>query len=293
MLNNFKMFYDLLNVKSPKKMAVVLAEDTSVIEAVSEAKKTGLVNPVLIGDSKKIKSIIEELDENSNSYDIVDISDPKEASVHAVCGAKSGEYSSIMKGKVSTGILLKEVVNKETGIAASDLLSHTMVYEIPTYDRLLFLSDGGVCIAPNEKELESIANNSIKFIKRLGYKNVNVAFLSAQENENPKMPSTILAKNTADKVRSNDVLAYGPIALDCAISEKSAKIKGLDVEIAGKTDLVIVPNIETGNVFGKSLTYFAKAKSCGVVLGAKVPIVLTSRADNMESKLYSIILSVI
>ena len=198
-----------------------------------------------------------------------------------------------MKGLIGTASLLKAVLNKEAELRTNNLLSHVMIYDVPTYHKLLFLTDGGMVPYPELKDKIGIINNSVSVAKSLGIDTPKVAPICAVEVVNPSMQATIDASTLSTMNRRGQIkgcIIDGPLALDNAISKEAAKHKGIVSEVAGEADILLVPNIESGNFLGKSLTYFAKAESAGVIIGAKCPIVLVSRADSFKSKLYSIAL---
>jgi len=207
---------------------------------------------------------------------------------------RNGQADFIMKGLVDTGTLMKAVLNKEWGLRTDSLLSHVMVYEVSTYPKLIYLTDGGMNLYPNLDQKIKIIENGVQVIKAMGNENIKVACLAAKEKADPKMPATMDAFNLKEKYINGEfsegVIVDGPMALDLAISKESAKIKNYESEVAGDADMFLVPNIEMGNGIGKSMTYFAGGKSAGIIMGAKAPIVLVSRADTHESKLYSIAL---
>jgi phosphate butyryltransferase len=276
-----------------KKLAIAACEDKELLKAIVEAAELDIIDPILIGDIIKTQLIAKELNLNIEKYKKIQTKDIKDSAMTAVKLIKAGEADFIMKGLIDTSILLKEVLNKEYGLREESLLSHVMIYEIPSYHKLLALTDGGMNINPSVEERISIIKNGTNALMRLGYKKVNVACLSAKEKVNPKMQSTVDAKDIEElwkKEFVQNVIVEGPLALDLAISKSAAQTKGFKSNIAGETDILLVPNIEMGNGIGKSLTYFAKAKSAGVIMGAKVPIVLVSRADDYETKLNSIAL---
>ena len=199
----------------------------------------------------------------------------------------------LMKGMMNTSDLLKAVLNKETGLKKEELLSHVMVYDVPSYHKLILLTDGGMVSYPELKDKVHIINNAVKVAKALEIDNPKVAPICAVEVVNPSMQATIDASVLSQMNKRGQIkgcLIDGPLALDNAISKEAAEHKGIISEVAGDADILLVPNIESGNFLGKSLTYFARAENAGVIMGAKCPVVLVSRADSAKSKLYSIAL---
>lgn len=286
----------LLREKYDKKMvlAVVASHDEKVLEAVLEANSLGIAEPILIGHKGKTERIAKEKGLKIDRFHIIDERDLVKAAEIGVKLVREGKANFIMKGLVDTGTLMKAVLNREWGLRTETLLSHVMIYEIPTYPKLIYLTDGGMNLYPNLDQKIMIIENSVKAVKALGSKIVKVACLAAKEKVDPKMEATIDAIELKKKYEAGyfaeGVIVDGPMALDLAISKESAKIKGYKSQVAGEADVLLVPTIEMGNGIGKSITYFAKGKSAGVIMGAKAPIVLVSRADTYESKLYSIAL---
>lgn len=291
-----KTLKDLLNVNFEKKMrlAVVAANDSEVIEAVNEAQELNIIEAILIGDSKEIIAILEEKNLNTDMFKIIDEKDTVSAAEIGVRMVSDGKADFIMKGLIDTSLLLKAVLNKEWGLRTDSLLSHVMVYEVASYHKLLYLTDGGMNLEPNLEDKKKIIENAAKVARSMGNKEIKVAILAAKEKVNPKMKATVEADQLKTQYKdgefSKDIIIDGPLALDLALSKEAAEIKDFDSKVAGDTDILLVPNIEMGNGIGKTITYLANGKSAGVVMGAKVPIVLVSRADDHESKLYSIAL---
>lgn len=287
---------DLLKAKNHKlmKLVVVACHDPEVMEAVDEAKKLGIIDPILIGDKNKTLEIFKTKGISKDDYQIVDEVDLEMAAAIGVKMVSNGEANFIMKGLIDTSTLLKAVLNKEWGLRTDSLLSHVMIYEIPAYDKLIYLTDGGMNLEPSLENKVKIIENVALVVKSMGRKIIKVAALAAKEKVNPKMIATVEAHALKEKYINGEfskgVIVDGPLALDLAISKEAAEIKGYKSDVAGDADVLLVPNIEMGNGIGKSITYFAKGKSAGIIMGAKAPIVLVSRADDHEAKLYSIAL---
>ncbi|MBU5257407.1 bifunctional enoyl-CoA hydratase/phosphate acetyltransferase [Tissierella praeacuta] len=291
-----KKLEELLKLKyqSPMKLAVVACHDEEVLEAVIESKRKGIADPILIGDKEKTINIAKEKGFDLSSYKIIDEKDLSGAAEIGVKMILNGKANFIMKGLVDTSILLKAVLNKEWGLRTDSLLSHVMLYEIPNYSKLIYLTDGGMNLQPTLEDKIKIIENAAIVGRALGKEEVKVACLAAKEKLDPKMTATVDAMELKNRYEegsfSKGIIVDGPMALDLAVSSSSAEIKGYKSQVAGDADVLLVPNIEMGNGIGKSITYFAGGKSAGVVMGAKVPIVLVSRADDHEAKLYSIAL---
>ncbi|WP_425449155.1 bifunctional enoyl-CoA hydratase/phosphate acetyltransferase [Dethiothermospora halolimnae] len=294
MIRSLEALLDRARGEESKRLVVASCQDEEVLKAVVEAKELGIVEPILIGDIDKTKTIANESKLNIDGFEMVNSESLEESAELAVKYVSSKKADFIMKGLIDTSILLKQVLNKEYGLRTDSLLSHVMVYEIPTYHKLLFLTDGGMNLYPDLDTKVKIVNNAVKVVKSLGNNEVKVAALAAKEKVNPKMQATVDGnelKNMCGEGKFEDgVIIDGPLALDLAVSKEACDIKGYNSKVAGDTDVLLVPNIETGNGIGKSLTYFANGKSAGVIMGASAPVVLVSRADTHEAKLNSIAL---
>jgi len=280
--------------KPKKKLVLAAAQDTQSLSAVLRAWHDDIIEPILIGDKEGIQNIC-----NEDGYDITglriihepDIDKSVEMAVRML-SSKQGDI--LMKGKVGSSSLLKCVLNKEWGLRTGNLLSHIALFEVETYHKLIAVTDVAMNIAPNLKDKISIVNNSVSFLNRLGYVLPKVAVLGAVEMVNENMEATLHAAllskmNQREQIRN--CIIDGPLAFDNAVSLESAKHKGIKSEVAGDTDLLLMPDIEVGNVLYKSLVFFARAKVASIILGAQVPIVLTSRSDSEQAKYDSILLS--
>lgn len=286
----------LLEVRHTNKMklAVIASHDEGVLEAVVKASERGIVEPILIGDQNRTREIANELEIKVDRYEIIHEENLERAAELGVKLIREGKADFIMKGLIDTSTLLKAVLNKEWGLRTDSLLSHVMVYEVPSYHKLIYLTDGGMNLSPSTEQKVKIIENSVIVAKALGNETVKIACLAAKEKVDLKMDATVQAMELKEKYLNGEfedgVIVDGPMALDLAVSKDSAKIKGYRSDVAGDADVLLVPNIEMGNGIGKSITYFAGGKSAGIIMGAKVPIVLVSRADTYETKLYSIAL---
>jgi phosphate butyryltransferase len=279
-----------------KTLAVAAAQDKEVLTAVAEAVKLGIVDAILVGDEKRILTIAQDEELEIGAMEIVDETDIKKAAEKAVGMVSAGRAHYIMKGMLNTSDLLKAVLSKEAALKGNSLLSHVMLYEVETYPKLLFLTDGGMVTYPGITEKVEIINNAVKVAHCLGIDSPKVAPLCAVEVVNPSMQATVDAAVLVQMNRRGQIkgcVIDGPLALDNAVSKEAAHHKGIISEVAGDSDILLVPNIEAGNLLGKSLTYFAKAENAGVIIGAKCPVVLVSRADSARSKLYSIALGAV
>jgi phosphate butyryltransferase len=281
--------------RGPKTIAVAVAQDADVLNAVSRAHREGIANSILVGDKEEILSIAAQQGIDIEGFEIMDQPDKATACQRAVELVSTGRADIVMKGLVDTSIILKAVLADES-LRGQNVLSHVGVAEVNGYDRLLVFSDAAMIIAPDLGQKAQILENAVKAARALDIDNPKVAIVCAVEKVNPKMPATLDAQELVkmnQEGRIKDCMVGGPFALDNAVSVEAAKHKGIEHPVAGRADVLIVPDIEAGNILYKSFVYFARAKNAGVIVGAKVPIVLTSRADNEEAKLNSIALAVL
>lgn len=277
-----------------KKLVLAAAQDLHSLGAVVKAWKENIIEPILIGDKEEIQNICA-----SNNYDITGVRiihepDTDMSVEMAVRLVNNKQADILMKGMVGTSTLLKCVLNKEWGLRTGNLLSHFALFEVETYHKVIAVTDVAMNIAPNLKEKIAIVNNSVSCLNKLGYTMPKVAVLGAVEMVNENMEATLHAAllskmNQRDQIKK--CIIDGPLAFDNAISLESAQHKGIRSEVAGDTDLLLMPDIEVGNVLYKSLVFFAKAKVASIILGALVPIVLTSRSDSEQAKFDSIMLA--
>jgi phosphate butyryltransferase len=277
--------------KGRKRVAVAAAQEASVLEAVFGAWKRGLAEPILIGDQAAIDGLGAELGLDLSRFDRVQAEGPAAAADEAVRLVRSGEADFLMKGIVETSVLLKAAFNKERGINSGSLASHVQLLEVPTYHKLLFVTDGAINIAPDLSAKLGIIANAVRAAHALGLALPKVAILAALEKVTEKMPVTLEAAIIAQMWRRGQIpgcILDGPLALDNAVSPESARVKHIVSEVAGDADIVVAPDIEVGNMLCKSLLDLGGAKGAGVVMGAAAPIVMASRSDGAETKLASI-----
>lgn len=296
MVKTLDELLELAKVKAKKTLSVAVAQDNVVLKAVVEAVKLQIVDAILVGDEEKIREIAAKENLSLENITIVNEKNIVGAATKAVELVTNGEAHFIMKGMLGTSDLLKAVLNKEAGLRGKGLLSHVMVYDIPSYHKLLFLTDGGMVTYPELKDKIEIINNAVEVAHALQINVPKVAPICAVEVVNPSMQATLDAAALSLMNKRGQIkgcLIDGPLGLDNAISKEAAEHKGIISEVAGDSDILLVPNIEAGNFLGKSLTYFAKAESAGIIVGAKCPVVLVSRADSAKSKLYSIALGAV
>ncbi|NMA65248.1 MAG: phosphate butyryltransferase [Clostridiaceae bacterium] len=288
-LKNFSELIDRVKSGPKKTVVLVCADDEHALEAVIKAGD--IVNAVLVGNASSIAEKLRGLNQNPADFKIVQVAEGQHPAVTAAKLIHSGEADFLMKGRISTGELLKGVLSDESQLRKYGLMSHVSIQEVPGYHKLIFLTDSGMCINPGIEQKKQILINVLDFMRRLGYKKPAVAALCAIETVNPNMPETIEAqelKNMVDAGVIGDCDFEGPISYDVAMVPEAARIKGFDSPNSGNFDVLLVPNLLSGNLLGKSLVYTLKGKMAGLILGAKVPIVLTSRSSTSEEKYNSL-----
>lgn len=293
MVKSLEELLELAKRKEKKTMAVAVAQDGVVLEAVIKAVDMNIINAILVGNEEEIKSTAKEANIDLSRVRIINECDIIKAAAKAVELVTKGEANYVMKGLLGTSDLLKAVLNKEANLRTNNLLSHVMIYDVESYEKLLLLTDGGMVTYPELKDKIGIIKNAVTVAKALEIDMPKVAPICAVEVVNPSMQATLDAAALSAMNKRGQIkgcIIDGPLGLDNAISKEAAHHKGIVSEVAGEADILLVPNIEAGNFLGKSMTYFAGAESAGVIVGAKCPIVLVSRADSAKSKLYSIAL---
>lgn len=285
----------LIDANKPKKrLALAVSQDAYSLDAVHKAYHAGIIDPVLIGSKEETLKIAAENGYDFDGASIIDELNVEKSVEIAVRMVHDGRADILMKGKVATPVLLKAVLNKEWGLRTGNLLSHFALFEVELYHKLIAVTDVAMNIAPNLNDKIAIINNSVAYLNKLGIQKPKVAVLGAIEMVNENMQATLdaalLSKmNQRDQIKN--CIIDGPLAFDNAVSFASAHHKGIKSEVAGDTDILLMPDIEVGNVLYKTLVWFAKAKVASLVLGASAPIVLTSRSDSEESKFDSILLA--
>ncbi len=275
----------------PKTLAVAVAEDDAVMAAVEKARHKGIINGALYGDQNSIKQTLKTIGANPQDYTIVHAKDNETACKLAVQSVSQGRCDFLMKGLVDTSVILKAALDKHEGLRTKNRLSHVSVMELANYHKLLFMSDGAMNIAPDVEEKKEIIDNAVSIARASGVSKPAVGLIAAVEKVNPKMPVTQHAEALVSHYQNCETCQVdGPFGLDNAIDKEAADHKGIKSPIAGNVDILLMPMIEAGNVFYKSMMFLANAKSASVIAGAKKPIVLTSRADSMDTKYHSIAL---
>ncbi|HTL77256.1 MAG TPA: phosphate acetyltransferase [Casimicrobiaceae bacterium] len=264
--------------------------DESSIRGAADAARLGLIQPILVGPRGRIESAAKQADVDIGRYEIVEAPYSEASAARAVELVREGRAEALMKGSLHTDELMGAVVKRDTGLRTARRVSHCFVMDVPSYPETLIVTDAAVNIAPTMEDKVDIIQNAIDLAHALRFKEVRVAILSAMETVNPKVASTIEAAalcKMADRGQITGAIVDGPLALDNAISLESVKIKKIDSEVAGRANVLVVPDLEAGNMLAKSLSFLANADAAGIVLGARVPIILTSRADSVMTRLAS------
>lgn len=280
-----------------KTVAVAAAEDSEVIEAVVEALKHRLGQFILFGDQETITHLLKQKNPaliNDDRIKVNHVCSSSLAAEYAVKAIKNNEADVLMKGNIQTATLLKAVLNKEYGLRMNKILSHIAVFEVTGYNRLIMIADSAMNMNPDLQQKAEIISNSVAIAQKIGVEIPKVAVIATVEVVNPAMQATMDAAVLTQMNRRGQIpgcLVDGPLALDNAVSLKASEHKKIQSDVAGQADILLVPSLEVGNSLYKSLVYFANAKVAGIIAGAKAPIVLTSRADSAESKLYSLALA--
>jgi len=291
--NDHDKFFKLVGTAlkhPPATTAVAHPCDQVSLESVVEAARLKLIEPILVGPRERIESVARKFDLDITPFEIVDAEYSEDSAAKAVALVREGRADALMKGSLHTDEIMAAVVKRDTGLRTSRRISHCFVMDVPNHDQPLVITDAAVNIAPDLKCKVDIVQNAIDLVHALGQKEVRVAILSAMESVNPDVPSTIEAAalcKMADRGQITGGILDGPLALDNAISPAAAAIKKINSPVAGRANVLVVPDLEAGNMLAKSLSFLADADAAGIVLGAKVPIILTSRADEEMARLAS------
>jgi phosphate acetyltransferase len=286
----YRRLIDYCRELPPMPTAVVHPCDKSSLTGALEAARIGLIAPVLVGPRDRIEAVANENGLALGDVPIVDAPYSQAAAAAAVQLVREGKAEALMKGSLHTDELMGAVVKRESGLRTGRRVSHCFVMDVPRHDDALIITDAAVNIAPTLEEKMDILQNAIDLGHALLFKEVRVALLSAMETVNPKVPSTVEAAalcKMVDRHQISGALVDGPLALDNAIDPDAAKIKNIDSPVAGHANVLMVPDLEAGNMLAKSLSFLAGADAAGIVLGARVPVILTSRADSMVTRLAS------
>jgi len=286
----YQRLIDAAKALPPVATAVAHPCDESSLTGALDAAKLGLIRPLLVGPKAKIDAAARKAKLDLGGVQVIDAPHSHGAAAAAVELVRAGKAEALMKGSLHTDELMAAVVKRDTGLRTARRLSHCFVMDVPSYESALIISDAAVNIAPTLEEKVDIVQNAIDLARALRFPEVRVAILSAMETVNPKVPSTVEAAalcKMADRGQITGGILDGPLALDNAIDLAAAGIKKIVSPVAGRANVLIVPDLEAGNMLAKSLSFLAKADSAGIVLGAKVPIILTSRADSVMARLAS------
>jgi phosphate butyryltransferase len=295
-ITNFQSLISAARQVGPVRAAVAAAHDPEVLKAIDRAQREGIVEATLIGDWPAIEAYAAQTAADLNGVAFRHEPDPRLAARMAVGSARRGETDVVVKGQVKTADLLGAALNREVGIRGQGLLSHVAVYELPGMDRLIYLSDSGVIVYPDVYQKLEIIKNAVRVAHVFGLARPKVAILAASETVHPKIPASIDAlalSKMAEQGWVEGADVDGPLGLELAISPHAAVLEESDSPIAGLADVLIVPNVEAGNIVAKGLLYFARARMAGLVVGAKVPIVISSRADSAETRYLSLAMAAI
>ncbi|HNW76219.1 MAG TPA: bifunctional enoyl-CoA hydratase/phosphate acetyltransferase [Bacteroidales bacterium] len=286
--------YEIARNNRKKRVVVAVAQDEHCLEAVCAVVKLGLIDATLVGASVKIKAIADQFKLDLSGFTIVNEENDLAAVKRAVKMVHDKEGDILMKGNITSAHFLRGVLDKECGLRKSDVLSHFALFEVPTYHKLLGVTDAAMVIAPDLKTKVAIINNSVEFMNKIGITRPKVAVLGAVEMVNEAMPATLdaaLLAKMGQRGQIKNCIIDGPLAYDNAISMESAKHKGIVSDVAGDADLLVVPDIEAGNILYKAYGFSANAKLAATILGAAAPIILTSRSETEESKQASIVMA--
>ena len=292
-IDGFSQLKARLRDLPPRRAVVAAAHDEHTLQAVFAARRDGLIYPVLVGRREEILSIARALGEDLDPAQVADAGDDVQCAAKSVALIRAGEGSMLIKGMLPTGTLLKAVVHRETGIRASGVMSHVAILDVPSYHKLLYVTDGGMVVAPDLEQKRHILRNALDFCRFLGYDRPKAAVLCAVETVNPAMPETAdgaALKAEGERGDFGPCLVEGPISLDLATDGEAARVKGYRSPVAGDADILLAPSIAAGNLLGKSLYGLAGGEMAGVVLGAKVPITVNSRGAAAEEKYWSILI---
>ncbi|MGD8540913.1 MAG: bifunctional enoyl-CoA hydratase/phosphate acetyltransferase [Desulfobacteraceae bacterium] len=286
----FKRLIDYVDDFVPIPVAVCHPCSKEALEGAVESAQANLIDPILVGPEAKIRALAESLELDIGAFRLVDALHSHDAAAKAVALCRSGEAEALMKGSLHTDELMGAVVSSATGLRTDRRISHVFAMDVPTYPRPLFITDAAINIYPTLEDKVHILQNAIQLAHALNIAQPKVAILSAMETVNPEIPGSVEAAalcKMADRGQIEGALLDGPLAFDNAVSKEAALIKGIHSQVAGEADILLVPDLEAGNMLAKQLSYLGNADSAGIVLGARVPIILTSRADSAEARLAS------
>ncbi|MCB6992557.1 bifunctional enoyl-CoA hydratase/phosphate acetyltransferase [bacterium 210820-DFI.6.37] len=291
---NFEELVNSLKGMPACRAAVAAAQDEHTLEAVFKCAEEGIIEPVLVGDKNAIVEILDKLGKSMPGENIYEASTLEDAAFKAVELVRKGKADVIMKGKLDTSVILREVVKRETGLRNGHAMSHIAINEIPSYHKLVITTDGGMTLQPSLEQKKEILINAVTAMRALGVEQPKVGVLAAAEKINEKLTDSVDAaalKEMNQKGEITDCIVEGPISLDLAMVAEKARAKGYESPCAGDVDILIVPNITAGNILGKSMTELDHGKMAGLIIGAKCPIVVTSRGSSSEEKYNALMLA--
>ncbi len=294
MIKHLNELVEIAKQKKTRKIAVAAAGDQDILEAIRNARKEGIIEPILVGEKLKIQEIAKKIKFDISGIRLIDEEDKYKASQKAVKLVKDGEAEILMKGLVNTGMLLKAVLNKEVGLRKGVTLSHVALFETPFYHKLLGVTDAAMNVDPDLENKIEIIKNAVEVFHRLENPNPKVAIVGSVETINPRMEATMHAATISMmnyRKQIKGCIIDGPLAIDNAVSKKSSELKGITSDVAGDVDIILAPDIDGANILYKSLNFLGGATCAAIVMGATVPVVLTSRADSEKSKFLSIALA--
>ena len=285
---------DIIQTAKQNKTAVVAvaaAHDDAVIEAIVNARRENIAEPILVGHIDVIRKMLADCGEDPESYRMIETDADTESAAVAVALCAEGKADFLMKGILSTADMMRAVFKRDSGLRTGRLTSHCMIYQIPAYNKLLMMTDGGVNTFPDLEKKADILENGAMALRAMGYEKIYASCICGAETINPKVQSTLEAvelSNMKDRWAPYNMTVIGPVALDLAVSKEACRHKRFEAEGAGEADIILVPNYEVGNGTGKAISLFGNSRSAGFIMGARVPIVLVSRSDNADSKMASI-----
>lgn len=290
---NFEqLIHQVKLVPEKKRMAIAAAEDEHTLSAALRVQREGIVEPVFVGQGEVIEHILEDMGCRPSEYGIYDCSDPVQSAVAAVRLIKDGKADFLMKGRMDTSVFLKAVVNKTDGLSQGRTMSHFTMFEVPGYHKILAAVDGGMVPYPDLKQKRDIIDNTVEVFRALGYECPKVGVLACVEKVNALMPETVEAyelKRMNERGEIRNCIVEGPISYDCAVDKEIADFKGYKSPVAGDVDILLAPDIHTGNIMGKMFVCSCHARMAGFIVGASCPVIMTSRGSSAEEKYLSIV----
>lgn len=287
MLKQLDSFFELARKKSPKTIAVAAAEDAFALDAIRMIVEQGLGNAILVGCREKIVTIAGRLDFDVKGIEIIDIPDKTQACREAVALVKSGKADILMKGLVDSPIYLRAILNKKSGIAESSLVTQLAFIQSPFYKKLFAITDAGINISPTQQEKRTMVIQAVDLLHRLNIRNPKVAIIAAVEHATPAIQATIDAAEISQEAFPHCIVE-GPLSVDLAFNKESCRHKGLDTQVGGDVDLIVLPDVNSANIFYKTVIQLGSASSASVLTGTSVPVVFTSRSDTATTKYFSI-----